>query len=94
MKDLFLNNSRVLILNLTFIHIQAATFKLGVLVLMTKELYFAGDIFSFHKFKVTDIESVNNILKFLLSNTYFKYVLSPGLHFVRFWEDDFWAYKK
>ena len=47
-----------------------------------------------NKFKAIDIESVNNILKFLLSNTYFKYVLSPGLYFVRFWDDNFWAYKK
>ena len=52
------------------------------------------EIFYFHKFEVTDTESVNNILKFLLSNIYFKYVLSPGLYFVRFWDADFWAYKK
>ena len=51
-------------------------------------------IFINFKFKVADIESVNNILKFLLSNIYFKYVLSPGLYFVKFWDDDFWAYKK
>ena len=50
------------------------------------------ETFYFHKFKVTDIESANNILKLLLSNTYFKYVLSPSLHFVRFWDHDFWAY--
>ena len=30
----------------------------------------------------------------LFSNIYFKYVLSPGLYFVRFWDADFWAYKK
>ena len=51
-------------------------------------------MFYFHKFKVTDIEFVKNILKFLLSKSYFKYVLSPGLYFIRFWDDDFWAYKK
>ena len=48
-------------------------------------------MFHFHKFEVTDIEY---ILKFLFSNTYFKYVLFPGLYFVRFWDADIWAYKK
>ena len=47
MKHLFLNNSSVLILNLTLIHDQAAAFKLGVLVLMTKVTLFRWRYFIF-----------------------------------------------
>ena len=62
------------VLNLTLIHIQATTFKTRCV----------GKVTLSHKFKVTDIESVNNILKLLRSNTYFKYVLSPSISSVRF----------